>query len=121
MESKIIIFDIIKFNGLLKTQEPFSERRKLLEDKFKNLGHEDVILDVNNLSKIFKNQVMLSPQWKGGIAGRFRAIYDQAIKLDGIEGLVIKSLNAKMELGTRESPVVRYMYKVRKPGPYGDY
>lgn len=116
----LVIFDVIVNDSDLMTQESFEQRRRFLEEAF---GWSWSVTDTYDLSKFkFDNNVLwLSPQWRGGVAGKFRELYDQAIKYDGIEGLVIKSLGAKMELGAKKSPEVRTMYKVRKPGPYGDY
>ncbi len=115
----IVIFDVIVKNKYLKSQDSFEKRRNFLEESFGwsiNTDHFDL-----SKFKFSNNIVWLSPQWKGGVAGLFREIYNQAIKIDGIEGLVIKSLKAQMELGAKSSPTVRTSWKVRKPGPYGGY
>ncbi len=104
----IIIFDVFMWNGLPTTGFTFSQRRKLLEDK---LG--------SNEARFFlrKNGVILAPQWKGGPQAEFRKLYKELIQNDEIEGLVIKSLKAKVVLGRTASKEVPTMWKVRKPGP----
>jgi ATP-dependent DNA ligase len=101
-----VIFDCYLWDGLPMTGFTFRVRRELLEKIFK-----DTRMSVD------ESHLQLAPQWKGGTKGCFRAVYEEAIKRDEIEGLVIKSLDAKVTLGRSESPVVSYMFKVRKPGP----
>lgn len=104
IKHRIILFDVFVWNGTLITDLPFSQRRKLLEDKM--------------ITTFFNNNfLILAPQWRGGQKDCFRKIYESIIKYEEIEGLVIKSLNTKALLGRNESPIVSYMWKVRKPGP----
>ena len=93
----IVFFDVIVWNGEEVTQKRFSERRKILEAAFQ-------------VDKLFDN-LYPAPQWKTG----FRLLYNEMIKIDYIEGLVMKRLDAKMVLGKSSSPVVATMWKVRKP------
>jgi len=98
----VIIFDVYLWDGLPTTGFTFSQRRKLLEDK---VG--------SNTALFSSNWLTLAPQWNGG----FKELYSNLIRNEEIEGLVIKSLKAKVFLGRRESPTVAHMWKVRKPGP----
>lgn len=95
----IVIFDIYLWDGFPTTGFSFKQRRKLLEEKFKIL------------TEICAHNVVLAPQW----GNNFQKVYNELIQHEEIEGLVIKSLNAKVELGRSESPVVKTMWKVRKP------
>jgi ATP-dependent DNA ligase len=110
----VIIFDVYLWNGLQTLNWAFEDRRKLLEDKI--LIPDDCI--ANPINGFFKNNtVRLAPQVLGGRKDHFRYFYEILIKFEEIEGLVMKSLTAKVVLGRRESPTVAYMWKVRKPGP----
>jgi len=110
----IILFDDFIWNGEPKLNSSFDERRSLLESKV--AIPEDCI--ANPLNGLFKNDtVRLAPQVRGGRKDCFRNFYEMLIKHDEIEGIVIKSLKARVILGRTESPVVPYMWKVRKPGP----
>jgi ATP-dependent DNA ligase len=99
----VVLFDILVWNGEQITNKPFSERRALLEN---------VSTEIK-----FSQNVLLAPQWKGGVANIFWGAYNLLTKVDEIEGIVIKSLNKPHKLGRTESPVVKYNWKVRKPGP----
>jgi ATP-dependent DNA ligase len=100
----VVIFDIYLWAGLPMTDHPFKMRRKLLEEIFTDTKE---IIDESYLE--------LSPQWKGGVKGCFKQVYDEVTQKDEIEGLVIKSLGSKVTLGSKSSPVVATMWKVRKP------
>lgn len=94
----VVLWDVIVWDGEEVIKKPFSERRVILEKVFE-------------VSKLFDNNLLLSPQWKT----EFRKLYHEVIKADYIEGLVMKRLDARMVLGKTSSPVVATMWKVRKP------
>lgn len=107
----VVIFDVYLYDNTPLTGATFRVRRELLERVlFCNTAH--LTLDSQTIDE---NYLQLAPQWKGGKKGCFRELYEEAIKRDEIEGLVIKSLDAKVTLGASSSPVVAYMWKVRKP------
>jgi len=109
-KNHIVIFDVYLWNGSPTTGISFRERRGLLNRvAFCNTAYLPL-----DSSVIDEHYLELAPQWKGGVKGCFRAVYEEAIKRDEIEGLVIKSLDAKVTLGNSDSPVVPYMFKVRK-------
>jgi ATP-dependent DNA ligase len=94
-----ILFDVFIWNGQSLKLKPFVERRTYLERLF---GVHD-----ND------SWVTIAPQWKTN----FKKVFDDFTKNEEIEGLVMKRLDAKLQLGTSSSPTVKYMFKVRKPGP----
>jgi ATP-dependent DNA ligase len=102
----VVLFDALVWNKELIIEKPFSERRLLLQS----------VKERECFKELTKN-VFLAPQWKGGIAGEFLSVYNALIQCDEIEGIVIKSLSKPHKLGRKESPVVPYDWKVRKPGP----
>jgi ATP-dependent DNA ligase len=97
IKHQIIIFDIFIHNGEWLRLKPFGDRRKILE----------------GLIGKGTNEILLAPQFQD----HYREHYAALIRQPEIEGLVIKKLGAPLTLGDRESPVVNYMFKVRKPGP----
>ncbi len=108
VKHSIMGFDVFEWDGLPTIGFTLSPRRKLLEDK----------VGENTARFIFReNDILLAPQWVGGEKGKFRQLYNELIQREEIEGLVLKSLKAKVVLGRSESPVVPTMWKVRKPGP----
>jgi hypothetical protein len=93
----IVLWDIFLFDGVDLKKRPYIERHLYLERIFK---------DIPKYQDIF-----ISEQWKNG----WQEVYDREIVREEIEGLVLKRLDAKLELGRTSSPVIKYMYKVRKP------
>ena len=112
VKNTIILFDVIVWNGKI-CEEAFIERRKLLEKILSPPG----LLNVSNLNlDKFRNllnnsHILISPQWRNN----FREIFNKLIEIEEIEGIVIKKSNAKLELGINGSPIVRSMFKARKP------
>jgi len=94
----VILFDTFVRDGESLKSKPFSERRQVLEEIVNGKVLEDAVP---------------SQQWTTG----FREVYNENIKREEIEGLVMKRLDAKLILGLSASPVVTYMFKVRKPKP----
>jgi len=93
----VVLFDMYEWHGKRIDHLKFLERRKRLED----------LLSGSSFTDLF-----IAPQWLSGWRERF----NQVTEKDEIEGLVMKRLDAKVILGRSSSPVVRYMFKVRKPG-----
>lgn len=116
----VILFDAFIWNGESLKSKVFKERRAYVEKLFDDgnfLSSRslpiDTILAIPDFRWDTSNGVSISPQWESG----FKKIFNEFTKMDEIEGLVIKRLDAKLELGRSSSPVVKYMFKVRKPGP----
>ena len=103
VKHKVVLWDIFMLNGTPVGSQPFVERRKILE---RLVNGWPLVVGGSKLCG-------LAPQWNSD----FKRHYEELIQHDEIEGLVIKKLGAKLVLGTRESPTVSYMFKVRKPGP----
>jgi ATP-dependent DNA ligase len=90
----IVLWDMFISNGLSLKELSFIKRRHFLENLFR-VSQEAVTLTEFYLSD-------------------FKKIFDLYTKLPEIEGLVMKKLNSKLELGYTSSPTVKYMFKVRK-------
>lgn len=98
IKHRIVLWDVFIWNGEYQGGKSYAERRAILEKAFGSLAFMDLYIN---------------PQHKTG----FRSIYEEYIKKDEVEGLVMKSLKAKLVVGKRDCPIVKYMWKVRKPGP----
>ena len=109
----IVIHDVIIWDGKLLTNKTFAERRKLILETlfFWRLILMDAVEDKKDYLKLRNLRVYPSIQWKRG----FRKIFDQYTPLEEVEGLVIKKLSAKLQVGLHDSPIVRSMFKVRRP------
>ena len=98
IKHRIVLWDVLIWNDEYQGVKSYAERRQILEDAFGNVAFADLYVN---------------PQYKSG----FKELYDEHTKKDEVEGLVMKSLKAKLIVGKRDCPVVKYMWKVRKPGP----
>jgi ATP-dependent DNA ligase len=99
IKHRVVLWDVFVWNGAsLVGGKSEDERHKILEDAFGNLAFTDLYIN---------------PQYKSG----FRKVYEENTERDEVEGLVMKSLKAKLVVGKRDCPIVKYLWKVRKPGP----
>jgi len=90
----IVLWDMFISNGVSLKSLQFRERRAELEKLF---GSKQ--------ESVTPTEFYLSD---------FKKVFDEYTKLPEIEGLVMKKLDAKLELGYTSSPTVKYMFKVRK-------
>ena len=95
VRDKVLIFDVFVWNGQLQLGKTFRERRALLETMFEIEG----------------DPVGLPFQFHLG----FKQIFDNVIKDDEIEGLVLKNVKGTLDLGRTRGQDSKWMIKVRKP------
>ncbi len=107
----IVLHDVIVWNGELLVDKTFAERRKILESLFRNMVILMEVVDRKNYEQLKKLNVYPSIQWRNG----FKKIFDEYTPLKEVEGLVIKKLSALLKVGLNDSPIVRHMWKVRRP------
>lgn len=90
----IVLWDMFISNGISLKLLQFRERRSELEKLFISKTETVTLTElyINNFKKVF-DLYTIQPE---------------------IEGLVMKKLDAKLELGYASSPTVKYMFKVRK-------
>lgn len=100
---KFVIFDILIFNGDYLLGKTFQERIDLLRNEFKYIDENDYSYKITN------NIHMVKTFYEG-----FDNIWDKLVKIDMIEGLVLKRKNAGLEPGIRESNNSKSMLKCRK-------
>lgn len=104
VKNTVVLWDVYMW-GESTLNLPLESRRELLAAK----------LAVFPVTVCVSDKVTISQAWEGGEKGRFRDLFEKFTKLDDIEGLVIKSLKAKVTLGRNGSPVVPgAMWKVRR-------
>lgn len=92
----IVLFDVFIWDGKFLSTETLRERKHILDGLF--TGH--VFSDLKP-SELFLHH--------------FQRLYDEYTVRPEVEGLVMKRLSSKLQVGFSDSPVVAWMWKVRKP------
>ena len=101
---KIVIFDILCYDGDYLVGKTFEERVALLDDLYGQKSCEK-----EYLFGISENVYRVKSYLNG-----FKDLFDKLTKIDMLEGLVLKRSNAKLELGTSELNNFRSQIKCRK-------
>lgn len=101
---KFVIFDILSYNGDYLVGTTFDERISLLDELY---GKNDS--EQKYLFSITENVYRVRSYYTN-----FKSLFDDMTKIDMIEGLVMKRINAKLELGVVESNNTRSQIKCRK-------
>ena len=102
---KFVIFDILVLEGNYLVGTTFEQRVAILNDLYGQVDCEK-----EHLYGISEN-IYRVKSYNGG----FLDLYNDLIKIDMYEGLVMKRKNAKLELGTNEMNNVKSQLKCRKP------
>jgi ATP-dependent DNA ligase len=102
---KLVIFDILAYNGEYLVGSTFSERVELL----------DKIYGKNECEKYYLYSISDNVYRVKSYTNNFKKIFDEFIKIHMIEGLVMKRSNAKLEAGLTESNNIKSQIKCRKP------
>lgn len=100
---KYIIWDIIMYDG-----------EHLLETTFEFRHYFLISLYGLNPVKKFLHQISENCFWVDAIKAKFRKAYDEIIKYDMYEGLVLKRIDGKLENGTSATNNHRTQIKCRK-------
>lgn len=101
---KLVIFDILAYNGEYLVGSTFSDRVQLLNDIYgQKKSEKDYLYKISN--NIYRVKSYLT---------EFEKIFQDFIKVDMLEGLVMKRGNAKLEIGTSELNNVKSQLKCRK-------
>jgi hypothetical protein len=101
---KLVIFDVLCYNGDYLVGKTFSQRIELLDSLY---GTNDS--DKEYLFGISENVYRVKSYSNG-----FKNIFDKFTKIDIIEGLVMKRCNAKLEVGSSENNNSKSQVKCRK-------
>ena len=97
VKNKIVLYDCFIFADELLCGVPFDDRRGILKTLNKDGGGYEALT--------------IAPQYPGD----FRAVYDLLTPSPEIEGLVMKNLGGKLDLGRKRAANSGWMMKVRKP------
>lgn len=93
----IVLYDVFIFGDELLTGTTFKDRRHILATLQKRGG--------------FYEALTIAPQF----SFNFREVYDDLTPNPEIEGLVMKNLGGKLDLGRKRAANSGWMMKVRKP------
>lgn len=93
----VVLYDTFIFGGELLFGVPFENRRGILETLNKDGGGYEALT--------------IAPQYPGD----FREVYDLLTPNPEIEGLVLKNLGGKLDLGRKRAANSSWMFKIRKP------
>lgn len=101
---KLVIFDILGFNGEYLVGKTFEERVNLLDELYGQIDSDKEYLFkvTENVSRVKSYTI------------DFKNIFDKLTPIDMIEGLVMKRKNARLELGTSENNNTKSQLKCRK-------
>lgn len=103
--NKLVIFDILAYNGEYLVGSTFLERINLLDEIY---GTENS--DKDYLFKVSDNIFRVK-----SYLNNFTENYNNFVKVGMLEGLVMKRKNAKLEVGNSELNNVKSQLKCRKP------
>jgi len=106
-KDKFVIFDLLGIDGVSLVGSTFEARLSLLDQIF---GPAYTNVPTNPVRHLYGNIYRVNTY-----ESDFKATYEELIKVDWMEGLVLKRLNGKLGPGTRESNNSGWQIKVRKP------
>ncbi len=101
---KLIIHDLLCFDSEYFLGRSFDDRMSLAYDRFNPKDYNNFMYKISdniNIVRVFYND--------------FTNLYNELIKIDMVEGLVIKRKNALLEIGLREENNHMSQVKSRKP------
>jgi len=100
---KFVIFDILVYENQYLVGSTFEERYELLKEIYDIKKYDDYLYQISE-------NVFLVKSFTDKFEKRFKSI----VKIDMLEGWVLKRRNAKLERGTREKNNVSSQLKCRK-------
>lgn len=102
LDKKFCIFDILVYDSQYLIGNTFKQRIDLISQLYGTA--KDYMSQVSDNIFILKNYY-----------SNFDEVYHQLVDIDIVEGLVLKRLNAKLEIGSVENNNSKSQIKVRKP------
>ena len=102
VRNKLVIFDCFIYDGLFLNHKTFGERRKLLENNFNDCNDNKPVSLINQYKTDFRKIFEIYTQGYDGHNS------------DEFEGLVIKDLTKKFNLGRKSNHKSEWMFKMRK-------
>ena len=100
---KFVVFDILVYEDMYLVGSTFEERYELLKSIYKTNEYDDYLYQISDNVFMVKS-----------FEDKFEKRYKSIIKVDMLEGWVLKRKNAKLERGTREKNNVNSQLKCRK-------
>jgi ATP-dependent DNA ligase len=110
MKHTIILFDTFVWNGKFLSTETLRERKSILGDLFDEQRFSDLRnseMYPTDFRKVYDEYTVGAPERPADMSER--------MPNREIEGLVMKKMSSKLQVGFSDSPVVSWMWKVRKP------
>ncbi len=101
---KLVLFDILVYNGEYLVGKSFKERLDLMDQLF----------GVNNSEKSYLYSVSENVYRVKTYDSGFFSLYNSLTQIQVIEGLVLKRKNAKLEIGNTENNNTRSQIKCRR-------
>jgi ATP-dependent DNA ligase len=102
---KLVIFDILVHNGSYLLGTSFQDRVNLMDNLFgKNESEKTYLYSVTE--NIYRVKSYTS---------KFKEMFEELIKIDMVEGLVMKRKSGKLEIGNTENNNTKSQIKFRKP------
>ena len=101
---KLVIFDVLVYNGVQTIGMSFDERVKLLNNLFESTNYDDYI------NKITDNVYIVKSFYKN-----FEPTYQKIVQIDMYEGWVLKKRSVKLKNGLSEKNNTDSQIKFRKP------
>jgi hypothetical protein len=105
---KYILFDILMYNGVYLLGKTFQQRQDLLDILFPEYSNFDGYIrkvEGEGLENVYR---------ANNFYDNFNSIYDMLVPIDMYEGLVVKKMNAGLEIGIRADNNHLTQFKVRK-------
>ena len=102
---KFVIFDILCYDGDYLVGKTFEERVNLLDTLY------DCIESEKDYLYSISTNVYRVKSYRDG----FKSFFDKYTPIDMIEGVVLKRVNARLELGATEQNNIKSQLKSRKP------
>jgi len=100
---KFVIFDILVYNGEYLLGSTFEERVTLMDKLFGVVDENEYLYKLND--NVYRVKTFYD---------KFLERWNEIVKIDMLEGLVMKKKDAKLERGLSESNMKLYMAKCRK-------
>jgi len=101
---KLILFDIIVYNNQYLLNKTFDDRINILYDIFNPIDEDEYLYKLSDNIYLVKS-----------FYDNFNSLWNNIIKIDMYEGLVLKRKNGKLKRGTREKNNNLTQLKCRKP------
>ena len=121
LQYRLVLWDCIIYNDEYLNKLPYSERRELVlkhfsVDEAENYQIGDNVISLKKWSDYQNSRVTVIKQYNDV---DFKKLFNELHKkhlngeLEEFEGLVFKNVNGKLNLGRKNNPDSKYMFKIR--------